>query len=390
MRIFVHYSTILYLKQVSVINLDGADDEFLKFGGFKSLLKSSGIVAKAHINMCNDIPKHLTKKPSRSSISAITIHPSLIAAKRESNASIAEESTEMRMLDIESTPMSGGAFAKYFKATAEELSKMKSDERGRFLKTFSSLFKKMERLIDVNSALSLDGDVEGSIESFLNTAHELLDADDLVMFKVDTETKMISRYLVEEDTTYPCGYGLVGLSVEKVKMLNVTNPSISPDFKEDIDLSDPLSPNSLLILPIMKDDDVCAVLVASKNREADARWRPFTDEDEFLFRRLGSTLAALLNNRNLYESMMTTKKKVTVLLETTKSLSSILDLNKLIDNITDSAKELLGSEKCTLFLHDAERKQLRAIIQVKDSVQEIRIPSNAGIAGAVFTSGGTY
>ena len=85
--------------------------------------------------------------------------------------------------------------------------------------------------------------------------------------------------------------------------------------------------------------------------------------------------------------MMNTRKKVTVLLETTKSLSSILDLNKLIDMIMESAKELLSSERCTLFLHDAERKQLRAIIAVRDSVQEIRIPSTAGIAGAVFTSG---
>ena len=347
------------------------------------------VVNLAHITACTETVKTVAKKPSRSSFSSIPIHPALLAPKPEPNSRsyIEEEDTGIRMLDIESNLMSDGSYAKYFKASNEELSKMKSDERGRFLKAFISLFKKMERLIEVNSALSLDGDVEGSIESFLDTAHDLIEADDLVMFKVDPVTKMISRYLVEEDTKFPPGYGLVGYSVEKLKLLNVSKPNESPEFREDIDISDPLSPNSLLILPIRKEDSVCAVLVASKNRDEDSKARSFSDEDEFLFRQLGSTLSAIMNNGNLYDSMMNTRKKVTVLLETTKSLSSILDLNKLIDMIMESAKELLSSERCTLFLHDPERKQLRAIIQVRDSVQEIRIPSTAGIAGAVFTSG---
>ncbi|KAH6566392.1 hypothetical protein BASA62_006710 [Batrachochytrium salamandrivorans] len=52
-----------------------------------------------------------------------------------------------------------------------------------------------------------------------------------------------------------------------------------------------------------------------------------------------------------------------------------------------SAKDLLSADRCTLFLNDNEQKQLLALIQGRDSLQEIRIPRNAGIAGAVFMSG---
>ena len=230
-----------------------------------NLLKSSSLVAKAHISLCNETAKPVAKKQSRSSFtSTMPIYPAHLVPKAEPNVlrppeDIEEDTTEIRMLDIDSNPMMDGQFGKYFKANTDELSRMKNEDRTRFLKTFISMFKKMERLIDVNSTLSLDGDVENSIESFLDTAHDLIEADDLVMFKVDPITKMISRYLVEEDIKFPPGYGLVGHSVECLKMLNVSKPSESPEYREDIDLSDPISPNSLLILPIRKGDTVCAV-----------------------------------------------------------------------------------------------------------------------------------
>ncbi|KAH9245686.1 hypothetical protein BASA81_016822 [Batrachochytrium salamandrivorans] len=95
----------------------------------------------------------------------------------------------------------------------------------------------------------------------------------------------------------------------------------------------------------------------------------------------------MMANANIYENMLNTQKKVEVLLETTRSLGSILDIDVLVKMIMQSAKDLLSADRCTLFLNDNEQKQLLALIQGRDSLQEIRIPRNAGIAGAVFMSG---
>ncbi|KAI9208306.1 nucleotide cyclase [Polychytrium aggregatum] len=87
--------------------------------------------------------------------------------------------------------------------------------------------------------------------------------------------------------------------------------------------------------------------------------------------------------------MKKAQKRVGVLLDTTRSLGSTLELDRLIKMIMEAAKELLVADRCTLFLFDSQEKQLCAHIQGKDTdtVQEIRIPMGSGIAGYVFTSG---
>ena len=71
----------------------------------------------------------------------------------------------------------------------------------------------------------------------------------------------------------------------------------------------------------------------------------------------------------------------------TASYSTSLDelLPRLIAVITD----VLQSDRATLFLHDAETGELFSRLVQGDSVNEIRIPSDAGIAGSVFTGGET-
>jgi adenylate cyclase len=64
-----------------------------------------------------------------------------------------------------------------------------------------------------------------------------------------------------------------------------------------------------------------------------------------------------------------------------------VQIDVLIKMIMDSAKDLLGADRCTIFLDDKERKRLRALVQGRSSVQSIAIPYTAGIAGAVFSSG---
>ena len=47
----------------------------------------------------------------------------------------------------------------------------------------------------------------------------------------------------------------------------------------------------------------------------------------------------------------------------------------------------LDADRATLFLHDAEARQLFSRVASDSGVLEIRIPENGGIAGAVFRSG---
>ncbi|KAI9189470.1 hypothetical protein H9P43_000903 [Blastocladiella emersonii ATCC 22665] len=116
--------------------------------------------------------------------------------------------------------------------------------------------------------------------------------------------------------------------------------------------------------------------------------QPFSHEDDFLFRILRIQTEMIVSNAASYDNMKRTQKKVEVLLDTTRSLSSQLQLESLIQEIMRAAKELLGADRCTLFLLDEANNQLWSQIPDKDGrMKHIRFPSTVGIAGAVATTG---
>ena len=75
------------------------------------------------------------------------------------------------------------------------------------------------------------------------------------------------------------------------------------------------------------------------------------------------------------------------LIEVTQGLVGELNLDALLQRIMCAATELMHAERATLFVYDPSAGQLWSRYAAEMSAGEIRIPSSAGIAGAVFTSG---
>ncbi|KAH6572343.1 hypothetical protein BASA60_006690 [Batrachochytrium salamandrivorans] len=173
------------------------------------------------------------------------------------------------------------------------------------------------------------------------------------------------------------------------KLVCVRDPLQSEMFHEDIDYRGGNGKaRSLICIPICTEDGTpFGVLELVNKLGPNDKNEYFTHEDEYLLKVLGISAGAMMVNANIYENMLNTQKKVEVLLETTRSLGSILDIDVLVKMIMQSAKDLLSADRCTLFLNDNEQKQLLALIQGRDSLQDICIPRNAGIAGAVFMGG---
>ena len=59
-------------------------------------------------------------------------------------------------------------------------------------------------------------------------------------------------------------------------------------------------------------------------------------------------------------------------------------LDAILPRLVSLMAAALTADRATLFLHDAEAKQLFSRVASNDGIQEIRIPDNGGIAGAVF------
>src|SRR4051812_31207559 len=89
------------------------------------------------------------------------------------------------------------------------------------------------------------------------------------------------------------------------------------------------------------------------------------------------------------ESLRARAERLGALLEIGRVLASELDLDRLLGAIMAQTTRLLDADRSTLFLLDEANGQLWSRVAQGEGMAEIRIPSSAGIAGYVATSGET-
>src|SRR5262252_10577953 len=92
--------------------------------------------------------------------------------------------------------------------------------------------------------------------------------------------------------------------------------------------------------------------------------------------RLERALAALDRQTRAVE-------RLNVLVETSKVLTSTLDLCQVFDSILALAARHTGADRASLFLLDAERGQLWSLVAQGLEHHEIRLPIGGGLAGWV-------
>lgn len=297
-----------------------------------------------------------------------------------------------RKVALEPIDLSQSFLEKYFSPEyPKTMEKMDKIEIWKVLNGILKVFSKLDGLWTTNSINLLEFNLKTSIENIIQDGVSLLCASHVGLYLIDPETDEMVDWADERDTCHKFapGFGIVGYSVAIGMLINCRDPIEQGEiYEEDIDSFEKDPPQSLMCLPIFgSENKVIGVIKAANklNDEGDITY--FGEEDEYLFKALGSMAGTILCNVKMYTATAETQKKIEVLLATTRSLGSILHIDKLIKNIMESAKELLNVDRCTFFLDDPERKKLKAVIQGRDSVQTISIPYTAGIAGAVFSTG---
>ena len=93
------------------------------------------------------------------------------------------------------------------------------------------------------------------------------------------------------------------------------------------------------------------------------------------------------------QSQITTKlkfyqeehRRLTVLFNITRNISTELKLDKLLRILMDEVKRALKADRCTVFLLDKHRNELWS--KVAHGEREIRFPGHLGVAGYVATTG---
>jgi len=85
------------------------------------------------------------------------------------------------------------------------------------------------------------------------------------------------------------------------------------------------------------------------------------------------------------ESLKEWQRRLSILLKFTKEASTTTNLDSLLVLMVEEAKTVLMAERATVFLVDKQKKELWSKVAL--GAQPIRVPSDRGIVGAVYTTG---
>ncbi len=89
----------------------------------------------------------------------------------------------------------------------------------------------------------------------------------------------------------------------------------------------------------------------------------------------------------LFFRMADTVRRATAIADIAERVSDSLSLDVLFPRLMEVVSSALNADRSSLFLYDAETKELYSRVMQGNTMGEIRFPSQLGIAGSVFTKG---
>jgi adenylate cyclase len=242
-------------------------------------------------------------------------------------------------------------------------------------------FSVLVDIVKLSESVSLDL----LLPRLMDFISEALDADRATLFLHDREAhQLFSRVLRGDGVSeirIPDNAGIAGAVFTEGEAALIDDAYRDPRFNQEVDRRTGYRTKTILCVPLRNRSGQAIGVTQVLNK----RGGSFTAADQGLLESITVQAAAALENAQLFERLERARRDEEQLLEVSESISSELQLEKLLARIVTATTTLLDAERSTLFVHDPKTSQLWSRVAEGSEAKEIRIPSNAGIAGAVFT-----
>lgn len=266
-------------------------------------------------------------------------------------------------------------------------SNLKFQETVQKARRIESAFMGFRNLMDLSQVQELRLGIEGLIERVVITASRVMKADRASLFLVDAISGELWSIVAEgenqREIKIPIGSGIAGWVAQNDEIVNIRDAYEDSRFNREVDKRTGYRTRTILCGPVknLGGEIVGVIQVINKiNGEFDA-------QDEDLFRAFAYQTAISVENFNMYNKISDNYFKMSIFLDVATSLSDTLDLNILINKIVTKISEILNADRSSLFLLDAEKKELWSKVAQGAEISEIRFPSSTGMAGYTATTG---
>lgn len=252
------------------------------------------------------------------------------------------------------------------------------------------------RAIDLINNEAIETLLEQLLDAFTIKIGQILQADKTTIFLVNQESKQLLFKTVKENTLQPqelrlpMTVGILGHVATTGEAVNVADAENHPLFNVEIDQPPNYKARTILCMPIFSTSKLneTVAVVQLLNKGGDIH---FNEEDEQLFRSLADSMGIILESCQSFYVAARNQRGVSALLKATTTLGQSLDLETTLRTVMDLAKDLMQADRSTLFLLSKETDELWTKVAKADgeTMVEIRIAANRGIAGYVASTGET-
>jgi sigma-B regulation protein RsbU (phosphoserine phosphatase) len=179
---------------------------------------------------------------------------------------------------------------------------------------------------------------------------------------------------VVEKTRIPVGQGVTGLAAQKREPVLVNDVENAPVYIEAL----PQVRSELAVPLIIKNRVIGVIDIEAPQRDY------FNDNHKRLLSLIASRIAIGIENARLYTRVSRQARTLAVLNEVSRDLTSILDLDKLLERVGETLRRLIDYQMFSVLLLDADRQKLvhRFSIRFREEIKlKHDIPMGKGLVG---------
>ncbi len=259
------------------------------------------------------------------------------------------------------------------------------------LSTIWNITNKINSTMELNTLLIVIMEAAKAILHCEGSSLMLMDHENNEL-KFDIITGEVSKESVKS-IRVPLGTGIAGLVAQTGDPIIVNDAENDARVFRKVDESSKFVTRNLLCVPMKIKDKLIGILEGVNALGRDG----FTEHDLIILNFLSDQAAIAINNRQMFEELEEANKaladrvkELNALYEISMAATQYYDLEKLFDTAIRSISEIIGANRCSLFLHDESENNF--IHYASTGIPELKgkkyaVGDDAGIMGQVFKDG---
>lgn len=251
----------------------------------------------------------------------------------------------------------------------------------------AAALRRTEVLLEVTRKCATMTQIDGVLAMLVELTSRELNCDRGTLFLNDPKTgELYSRFAQGSQSLeirILANSGIAGHVFQTGESLLVDDAYADPRFNSTVDQRTGYKTRNIVCVPVRTPlGQIIGVMQNINKHDGN-----FTTDDVALLEEMTSQATVFLQSLQSIEEIEQVRAKELAFLSMISEISSEVDLTRLLQRVVAETVRMFEAERATIFIHDKATDTLFSLFSAGGKVNEIRFPSNVGIAGTVFTTG---